>query len=217
MRLFLDIPFGEEENIKNLGAKFDKGCNKWYIDRNMYNKFKKYILDIEEYAEHFILKDYFYIIISPYKCQNCGKEMKVINFGIENYIKIFDNEEDENPELSIELEDMDWFVTVMDWSNIPDKLKNFLKENWDYTAFDEQVCPHCNYIQDFCELEEDWLNPFHPERELCFPENKLKKESFELIKVKLNNDILADMDFSYSTEHDDLLYFSQKKESDFSL
>ena len=123
----------------------------------------------------------------------------------------------ENPELSIELEDMDWFVTVMDWSNIPDKLKNFLKENWDYTAFDEQVCPHCNYIQDFCELEEDWLNPFHPERELRFPENKLKKESFELIKVKLNNDILADMDFSYSTEHDDLLYFSQKKESDFSL
>ena len=73
MRLFLDIPFGEEENIKNLGAKFDKGCNKWYIDRNMYNKFKKYILDIEEYAEHFILKDYFYIIISPYKCQNCDK------------------------------------------------------------------------------------------------------------------------------------------------
>ena len=48
MRLFLDIPFGEEENIKNLGAKFDKGCNKWYIDRNMYNKFKKNILDIED-------------------------------------------------------------------------------------------------------------------------------------------------------------------------
>lgn len=217
MKLFLDIPSGEEDNIKNLGANFDRSYNKWYINRNMYNKFKKYILDIEEYAERFILKDYFYIIVSPYKCQNCGKEMKVINFGIENYIKILDNEEDEDPELSIELEDMDWFVTVMDWSNIPNKLKKFLKENWNYTAFDEQICPHCSHVQDFCELEEDWLNPFHPERELRFPENKLKKEDFELIKVKLNNDILADMDFSYSTEHDDLFYFSQQKESDFSL
>ena len=79
-------------------------------------------------SKRIILKDYFYIIVCPYKSQNCGKEMKVINFGIDNYIKIYDNEEDDDPELSIELEEMDWFGTVMDWSNIPEKLGNFLKE-----------------------------------------------------------------------------------------
>lgn len=217
MKLFLDIPFEEGNDLEKLGLKLDKDYKKWYVSRDMYDRFKKYILDIEEYAERIILKDYFYIIVSPYKCQNCGKEMKVINFGIDNYIKIYDNEEDDDPELSIELEEMDWFGTVMDWSNIPEKLGNFLKENWNYTTFDEQVCPHCNYIQEFFEIEEDWLNPFHPERDLRFPENKFKRNDFEFIKVKLINDILADMDFSYSTEHEDLFHFSKHKESDFLL
>ena len=69
----------------------------------------------------------------------------------------------------------------------------------------------------FFEIEEDWLNPFHPERDLRFPENKFKRNDFEFIKVKLINDILADMDFSYSTEHEDLFHFSKHKESDFLL
>jgi hypothetical protein len=44
MKLFLDIPFEEGNDLENLGLKLDKDYKKWYVSRDMYDRFKKYIL-----------------------------------------------------------------------------------------------------------------------------------------------------------------------------
>lgn len=61
MKLFLDIPFEEGNDLENLGLKLDKDYKKWYVSRDMYDRFKKYILDIEEYAERIYFKRIIFI------------------------------------------------------------------------------------------------------------------------------------------------------------
>ena len=46
MALYLNVPYGEKDEAKSLGAKWDAKVKKWYIDmaRDEYVKFSKWIL-----------------------------------------------------------------------------------------------------------------------------------------------------------------------------
>ena len=62
IRLFLDVPYSEKDEAKQLGAKWNRVVRKWYIDteRENYIKFSKWLL--KDSDDVMIATDCLYII-----------------------------------------------------------------------------------------------------------------------------------------------------------
>ena len=55
MALILKVPYGEKDEAKALGAKWNPQLKKWYVEKQKdYHKFIKWILGDEKASLHFV-------------------------------------------------------------------------------------------------------------------------------------------------------------------
>lgn len=185
--LFLNVPSAENNIVKALGAKWNPDLKKWYVvDRNDYYKFLKWINRPNN--EDCILCDYFYIVIGNRECFKCKNKTQVIGFGIEKYIQIWHNEENDTEEFFYINEDIHISEFI---PNLPKTFYDYLDRNYSfrlgYSKFVNKKyygnhCSNCEVLQgnNFVFYEVD--SPF-------FIDSIEKAQDLKLLRVQLPYDI----------------------------
>lgn len=85
--LILNVPYKEKDEAKALGAKWNPNIKKWYVqNRQDYVKFYKWIMP----QGSIIVCNNLYVIEGRQRCFKCGKETRVIGFGIEDFYDFSD-------------------------------------------------------------------------------------------------------------------------------
>ena len=83
--LILNVPYNEKDDAKSLGARWNPIIKKWYVkDKKDYHKFIHWI---EPYG-NIVIIDELYLIEGVKKCFRCGKDTRVIGFGIDKHLSI---------------------------------------------------------------------------------------------------------------------------------
>lgn len=195
--LYINVPFSEKDEAKKLGAWWNPEERSWYVKRRRdYPQFYKWILGNNE--ERFILCDYFYIVEGKRKCYRCQRETEVIGFAIEKFYILHDPEE--YGELYSWWDGEIHIASYID--PISEKLLNYLNKKYGYhmgyskTVKDSYLanhCKHCNAIQGDYFLFSEPDSPF-------FIDTIEDARNLKLYKVKLDNDIVADVDMIWGSE-----------------
>lgn len=199
MNLLLNVPYHEKDEVKGLGARWNPEMKKWYVPaRKDYYKFKKWILGEKE--QTYVLCDYFYIISGKAICPKCKHETTVIEFGIEKFFDIFDeNIFDSNNSFKY---NTGVLCVSSELSGLPHEICTYLKNNYNYyesfSHTQEEVlfanhCTHCNSIQNDFSLSCETDSPF-------FINSVSKAAKLTLEKINLTYDIQVDLELSYGTE-----------------
>lgn len=199
MSLFLNVPYSEKDEAKDLGARWNPTKKKWYVNsRRDYYKFKKWILGDDE--EAYILCDYFYIITGQHNCFKCKKNTTVIGFGVENYFDVCDDEiyDTDDP-----------FCYNSGEIHIASEIEGFsqgfysyLKNTYNYfESFSNTLgmnclanhCQHCNVIQGNFFVFQEVDSPF-------FIDSASKAANLVLHRIKLPFDIRVQMSLGFGSE-----------------
>lgn len=131
MSLYLDVPYFEKEEAKQLGAKWDPRVKKWYTDAypEDYVKFAKWIL--KDTDDVIIATEYLYLIEGVQSCWKCGQKTAVVGLGIGEHIHMYGDPDD--PQIEI-VEDEDCEEVHLAWvdkeDDIPPKLLRYMKEHY---------------------------------------------------------------------------------------
>ena len=92
--LILNVPYSEKDEAKALGARWNPEIKKWYVrNKEDYYKFVRWI----EPCGNMVIIDELYLIEGIQKCFRCGKETRVIGFGVDKHLsvdEIFELQED---------------------------------------------------------------------------------------------------------------------------
>ncbi len=205
--LYINVPYSEKDEAKKLGAWWDSQKKSWYVKRRKdYPKFYKWILGNQE--ETFILCDYFYIVEAMRKCYRCKRETEVIGFGIENFYILHDPKEyrdlyswwDEDIHMASYIDPMS------------DKLLDFLNREYGYhmgyskTVEDSYMANHCKYCN---ALQGDYFLFNEPDSPFCI-DTIDDARNLKLHKVKLETDIIADVDMIWGSEDYLIKQYAQK-------
>ena len=158
-KIYLDVPFGQKEEAKSLGARWDTHIKKWYYDGpiNDFVKFGKWIIS-EDSDEAIIVHENFCIIEAKRVCYKCNQETTIIGFGIwdhsilteDNGVYRIENSQDD-PEMEDEIH-LAWSDNE---SEIPPLLLTYIKSKYSVkTGYSKKVgecfanhCDHCGSIQ----------------------------------------------------------------------
>lgn len=214
MRLFLNVPYEEKDEAKDLGAKWNPRVKKWYIDTKAgeYNNFLRWILgDMEEAV---IAKDFIYIIEGERKCWMCRHLTKVIALGIGECSYIF-RPEDNPQDVCIESYDnqnIQLHIGLVDEQDeIPPKLLKYLQKNYsvreDYSKTAGNCfanhCDHCGALQGNWYLFDEPDSPFTPWVDGYKLIRKLSKLKIKGIPIKDN----LQLNWHINLDSDDYPYF----------
>ena len=211
--LYINVPFSEKDEAKKLGAWWDSNKKSWFVKRRRdYPLFYKWILGNNE--ERFILCDHFYIVEGKRRCYRCHKETEVIGFAIEKFCIIYDPNE---------YKDLySWWGEEIHMASyikpISQKLLNYLDINYGYhigyskTVNDSYLANHCKHCS---ALQGDYFLFSEPDSPFCIDTIEDAK-NIKLYKVKLDNDIVADVDMIWGSE-DYLIKQYAKKMWDISM
>lgn len=199
MSLLLNVDYAEKDEARALGAKWNPELKRWYVDdKNNYPKFKKWILKEKDSAV--VVFDYFYIIEGKHNCFKCGKETKVIGFGLENYIQIYNDEE------SISQSGFERFSGEINIASsiepLSPELLAYLKEKYNYylgyskTTKSDYYANHCNY----CNVLQGDFYLFN-EIDSPFSVDSIERaKGLILHKIILKNDLILEADIGYGSE-----------------
>lgn len=83
--LLLNVPYIEKDKVKKLGANWNPELKKWYVKNK--EDYYKFVSWIEPYG-NMVAIDELYLIEGIQKCFRCGKETRVIGFGIDKHFSI---------------------------------------------------------------------------------------------------------------------------------
>lgn len=199
MALLLNVNYTEKEAVKAIGARWNPELKKWYVEKKIdYPKFKKWILQESDTAT--IVCDFFYIIEGKQKCFKCGKETKVVGFGLENYFQMYCDD-------VYNVQDgFDYFSGEI---NIASELKPlspellaYLKVKYNFyfgyskttqSYYYSNHCKHCNVLQGNFYLFQEVDSPF-------FIDSIEKAKNLKLHKIFIKNDLILDVDIGYGSE-----------------
>lgn len=206
MTLLLDVPFDQKDEAKQMGAKWNADKKKWYVNnREEYHKFAKWFSQDGELE--LIICDHLYIIEAFHKCFKCGKNTKVIGFGIENYI-ILDLEEflDDGDISEIDegiAEHHDGEINIAyQIEPLPKKILEYIQGKYNYkmtyskfagTTYPANCCDHCDTLQGDHYLFSDAGGPF-------FLDSKQKISDLKLCKIHLPFDLAVIAIVGWSSE-----------------
>lgn len=185
--LLLDVNYNEKDEAKKLGARWNPELKKWYVnDRKDYHKFIKFI------NGNIIIIDNLYLIEGKQNCFKCGKETRVIGFGIDKYINIDDD--------YINFSNDDDIHIVGAIEPIPEKLIKYIQEKYNYkmrfskttqTSNMSNCCDNCDILQGNFFLFNEVDSPF-----FITSIDDVKK--LKIYKITLDNDITINADYSYA-------------------
>jgi hypothetical protein len=197
--LFIDVPYGEKDEAKSVGARWDSARKKWYVpDKRDYSKFQKWILGDDE-EQCTVLCDHFYIAEGEQKCFKCREQIKVIGFGIENYYEYYREgvfQDDPAPEYQSGEIHISSSITSLDA-----ELLEFLKQRYNYyygySKFADSYdygnhCRNCGVLQGNFFLFSEVGSPF-------FIDSPEVAARLTLYKVPLIEDIKIKWDEGYGS------------------
>ncbi len=191
MRLYLNVPYREKDEVKVLGAKWNQKVKRWYIDAKWerYADFSKWILGDSE--EAVIATGYIYIIEGVRKCWKCGHLTKVIGLGIAEAVFITLQEDDfQNEYIETYIDPgnelrVGWVDTP---DEIPPKLLRYIMENYSvWTGYSKMTgacfanhCDYCGAIQGNWYLFDEPDSPFSS----CVADDEQLIEKMSKLKIK---------------------------------
>ncbi len=158
-QVYLNVPYEQKDEAKALGARWDKEVKKWYFDGAIKDiaKFGKWILP-QERDSIIIAYENICLIEGKRKCYKCGKETRVVGFGIwehsilqEDNGKYFIEDPDDYPEQEDEIH-LAW---TDDESKIPPLILKYITEHYNVKSGYSKIagksfanhCDHCGSIQ----------------------------------------------------------------------
>lgn len=195
--LYINVPYSEKEEAKELGARWNPAKKSWYVtQRAFYDKFYKWILGDKEDVT--ILYNHFYIVEGKRVCYRCNRETKVIGFGIEKYCTLYNPQDYKNSRVWDDGEiHIASFIEPLDA-----KLLLYLNNRYGYHMGYSQTaggsylanhCKHCKALQGDYFLFQEVDSPF-------FIDSVEAAKNLKLYKVKLVNDMIADIGMSWGSE-----------------
>lgn len=185
--LWLEIPYEDKDEAKKLDAKWSQEAKKWYVqNKEDYPKFAKWIL-----PQGFIVAcDAIYLLEGRQKCFRCGKETRVIGFGLENFLEFdgdpFDEEDTEYTYWSGDIR----IAGHID--PIPATLLKLLQQKYNYkeryslTTKESHInncCDNCDVLQGDFYLFSEANSPFYIDSEE-------KVRDLKIYKINLKHDII---------------------------
>lgn len=155
MSLYLNVPFDEKEEAKALGAKWNPGVKKWYVNcsHTDYYKYSHWLLSGRDSV--IIAMDEIFVIEAEMRCWKCKKSTRVFGLGLRDFVRLFNYNNSPSNEISsdfISTHSLFRLAYTDKESNIPPALLNYIKENYNvfskYSYAKKRVvfanhCEHC--------------------------------------------------------------------------
>ncbi len=206
--LLLNVPYSEKDEAKALGARWDPERKRWYVkNKQDYPKFAKWINE----QGSIVACDAIYILEGRQICFKCGKETRVIGFGLENFYDFEGSPYEDD-------------ISATYWSDviriagpifpIPDPILKYLQEKYNYkeryssTTGESHInncCDNCDVLQGDFYLFNEVDSPF-------FIDSIEKVENLKIYKIPLSRDIVIDANVSYSTSDEMIKEYGKYRE-----
>lgn len=162
---------------------------KWYVEnKEDYYKFMKWI---PEEADIVAIEN-LYLFEGIHRCFRCGKETRVIGFGIDKYINVcfIEDLEEDRDYINDGLNNEDIHIVGPIYP-IPEKILEYLTDKYNYkmryskTTGDSAMrncCDHCDVLQGDFFLFDEVDSPF-------FIDNDEKLKRLKIFRIKLKHDL----------------------------
>ena len=207
--LILNVPYNEKDDAKSLGARWNPIIKKWYVkDKKDYHKFIHWI---EPYG-NIVIIDELYLIEGVKKCFRCGKDTRVIGFGIDKHLsidglfEIENNNYDDNEIKEILYDKMleinqDDIHIVGPIDPIPEPLMEYIQNKYNYklryskTTHISSICnccDNCDVLQGDFFLFSEVDSPF-------FIHSREDVKKLKIYKIKLEQDLIINADDGWAS------------------
>ena len=204
-RTYLNVPYGEKETAKKLGARWDGRIKKWYIPAyenvKSYYRFRHWFLG--ERSTIVLVRDGICLMESKRKCWKCGRETPLVALALTTFAEF-------------EMDDGEWYVSdkmeptltgnltlawAPDEASVPPRLMDFLKRQYNVKdGYSKTVgkclanhCAYCGAIQGNHYLFEEPDSPFWPGG-ASFDEYLSKMLKLKMYFIAVNDNLLLDWD-----------------------
>ena len=203
--LILNVPYNEKDDAKSLGARWNPIIKKWYVkDKKDYHKFIHWI---EAYG-NIVIIDELYLIEGV----KCGKDTRVIGFGIDKHLsidglfEIENNNYDDNEIKEILYDKMleinqDDIHIVGPIDPIPEPLMEYIQNKYNYklryskTTHISSICnccDNCDVLQGDFFLFSEVDSPF-------FIHSQEDVKKLKIYKIKLEQDLIVNADDGWAS------------------
>jgi len=199
--LILNVPYNEKDDAKSLGARWNPTVKKWYVKNK--KDYYKFIRWIEPYGNMVII-DELYLIEGVKKCFRCGKDTRVIGFGIDKHLSIdglleIENNNYDGNEIKEILYDkmleinQDDIHIVGPIDPIPEPLMEYIQNKYNYklryskTTHISSICnccDNCDVLQGDFFLFSEVDSPF-------FIHSQEDVKKLKIYKIKLEQDLIV--------------------------
>lgn len=192
--LLLNVPYIEKDKVKKLGANWNPELKKWYVKNK--EDYYKFVSWIEPYG-NMVAIDELYLIEGIQKCFRCGKETRVIGFGIDKHFSIDamynlqENYSENIKDALVEINQNDIHI-VGPITPIPEILMKYIKSKYNYklryskttkTSNISNCCEYCDVLQGDFFLFHEVDSPFF----IHSPED-IKK--LKIYQIRLKYDLI---------------------------
>lgn len=207
--LILNVPYSEKDDAKSLGAKWNPIIKKWYVENK--ENYYKFIRWIEPYGNMVII-DELYLIEGVKKCFRCGKDTRVIGFGIDKHLsidellEIEDNNYDDKEikeilhDKMLEINQDDIHI-VGPIDPIPEPLMKYIQNKYNYklryskTTHISSICNCC----DNCDVLQGNFFLFGEVDSPFFIHSQEDVKKLKIYKIKLEQDLIVNADDGWAS------------------
>lgn len=207
--LILNVLYNEKDDAKSLGARWNPTVKKWYVKNK--KDYYKFIRWIEPYGNMVII-DELYLIEGVKKCFRCGKDTRVIGFGIDKHLSIDGLHEIENNNYDgneikeilydkmLEINQDDIHI-VGPIDPIPEPLMEYIQNKYNYklryskTTHISSICnccDNCDVLQGDFFLFSEVDSPF-------FIHSQEDVKKLKIYKIKLEQDLIVNADDGWAS------------------
>lgn len=205
--LLLNVPYSEKDKAKALGARWNPEYKRWYVQKKEdYPKFAKWIIE----QGSIVVCDAIYVLEGKQKCFKCGKETRVIGFGLENFYE-FEGDPFYDDMNATYWDDVIRIAGPID--PIPENILSYLQKNYNYkdryssTTGESHInncCENCDVLQGDYFLFSEVNSPF-------FIDSVEKVENLKIYKIPLEMDIIISASVTYSSNDEMIKRYGKYK------
>lgn len=141
--LYLDVPYQEKDEAKALGARWNPDMKKWFVEnKRNYYKFKKWFP--KNFAEHYIVCDYIYLVEKVRKCPYCKVLNKEVKVAVPHYYYFFEEPDEFGNFFEYIAGQMPRIVSLKTIKRMLNgDLENILKNRYSITLSNNRLCQVC--------------------------------------------------------------------------